>query len=253
MRLISLNTWGGAAGADALLDFIGEHRDVDIFCLQEMWYGGEHWREEGKRIMPHLEGVEGNLLQRVQAILPQHVVYFRSLFRDIYGLAIFIHRRFAVEKEGEHYVYQEPGWFSKEHPGNHARLLQYITFSTGAGKRTVLNFHGLWKPGATHGDIPERIGQSERIVEFISKLDHPFVLCGDFNLLPDTESVRIIEKAGLRNLITEYGVTSTRTSHYAKSERFADYAFVSSGIEVRDFKVLPDEVSDHSPLFLDFK
>jgi endonuclease/exonuclease/phosphatase family metal-dependent hydrolase len=64
----------------------------------------------------------------------------------------------------------------------------------------------------------------------------------------------MIEKElGMRNLITEYGVTSTRTSLYTKTEeRFADYIFVSKDIEVKDFKVLPDVVSDHAALLLEF-
>ena len=37
----------------------------------------------------------------------------------------------------------------------------------------------------------------------------PFVLCGDFNLLPGAESLRMLETAGLRNLVAEFGVTST--------------------------------------------
>jgi endonuclease/exonuclease/phosphatase family metal-dependent hydrolase len=78
------------------------------------------------------------------------------------------------------------------------------------------------------------------------------VLCGDFNLLPDAGSMRIFGAAGLRNLVLEFGVTSTRTSLYPGLERFADYVLVSDGIGVRDFRVLLDEVSDHAPLLLEF-
>jgi hypothetical protein len=46
------------------------------------------------------------------------------------------------------------------------------------------------------------------------------------------------------NLVKDYNVTSTRSSHYPKEEKFADYIFVSKDIEVKDFKVLPDEVND---------
>lgn len=78
------------------------------------------------------------------------------------------------------------------------------------------------------------------------------VLCGDFNLLPDTESIRIIEQARLKNLITENGIVSTRTSHYTRADKFADYIFVSQqNVEVKSFNVLPDEVSDHSPLVIE--
>lgn len=54
----------------------------------------------------------------------------------------------------------------------------------------------------------------------------------------------------MRNLIREYGITSTRTSFYQKPEKHADYVFVSEGISVKAFTVLPDEVSDHAPLLL---
>ena len=76
----------------------------------------------------------------------------------------------------------------------------------------------------------------------------PAELRKKYNLLPGTESVHMLEESGMRNLIREYGVTSTRSSFYTKPEKFADYAFVSSGVSVTDFKVLPDAVSDHLAL-----
>ena len=78
------------------------------------------------------------------------------------------------------------------------------------------------------------------------------MLCGDFNLRPDTESIRMIEKEMI-NLVTKHNVTSTRTSLYKKTERFADFVFLSHNVKEIDFKVLPDEVSDHSPLFVEFE
>ena len=74
----------------------------------------------------------------------------------------------------------------------------------------------------------------------------------NFNLLPDTESIKKFERAGLKNLIREYNITSTRTSYYTRPEKHADYAFVSDGIEVKDFKILPDKISDHAPMSLEF-
>jgi len=87
---------------------------------------------------------------------------------------------------------------------------------------------------------------------FISGIKNDIVLAGDFNLLPDAESAKIIENAGLRNLIKEYGITSTRTSFYKKPEKYADYIFVSSGVKVKKFEVMPEEVLDHAALFLEF-
>ncbi len=72
-----------------------------------------------------------------------------------------------------------------------------------------------------------------------------------FSAMSNTQSIKILEDADLRNLVTEYGVTSTRTSLYKKPEKFADYIFVSKGVEVLDFKVLPEEVSDHAALYVE--
>jgi endonuclease/exonuclease/phosphatase family metal-dependent hydrolase len=58
----------------------------------------------------------------------------------------------------------------------------------------------------------------------------------------------------MRNLIREYGITSTRSSLYATSPvMYADYALTTPGVKVNEFKVLPDEVSDHLALLLDFE
>jgi hypothetical protein len=38
MKIINLNTWGGMAGKETLLDFFRAQKDsIDAFCLQEMW------------------------------------------------------------------------------------------------------------------------------------------------------------------------------------------------------------------------
>ncbi len=113
----------------------------------------------------------------------------------------------------------------------------------------ICNFHGLWN-GKGKSDTEDRLKQSEKILEFIGGTDDSVILAGDFNLSPDTESLAMLEK-DMRNLIKEYGITSTRTSYYEKENKFADYVLVSPGIAVKDFRVLPDEVSDHAALYLE--
>jgi endonuclease/exonuclease/phosphatase family metal-dependent hydrolase len=116
----------------------------------------------------------------------------------------------------------------------------------------MINFHGIWN-GKGKGDSDDRIMQSKNIIDFTKSLNHDFVLVGDFNLLPDTESIKLFEDTGLKNLIKEYGITSTRTSFYTKPIPYADYAFVTKGIKIKEFKVLPEEVSDHAALCLEIE
>jgi endonuclease/exonuclease/phosphatase family metal-dependent hydrolase len=251
MKLISLNTWGGRGGLDELLAFFDKNKAVDIFCLQEMWQGGDHM--EGKRAGGSpLEFVEYNLLNKICAVLKDHVSYFRPHYEYWYGLALLAKKSLHATNEGELFVYQYKGYLPEGDKGNHARNIQYITVETANGLRTIVHIHGIWN-GQGKTDSPDRIKQSENVLAFLATLTNPYVLCGDFNLLPDTESLKMFERAGLRNLISENGITSTRSSFYTKPDKFADYIFVSDGVKVNEFKVLPDEVSDHMALYLDFE
>jgi hypothetical protein len=63
MKLISLNTWSGRAGKENLLGFFRRNKDMDIFCLQEMWEGGhEHALRWGENITTNLMTEVGSIL-----------------------------------------------------------------------------------------------------------------------------------------------------------------------------------------------
>jgi len=254
MKLITLNTWGGRAGSEKLLSFFDFHKNVDIFCLQEIWSDAYEFLEGRKAGGEDLKNsdvlVHGK--QRISECLPMHSAYFRPHFMDHYGLMILVRSSLRVVEEGEVYVHKEKGFIPEGDIGLHARSIQYVTYETIDGLRTVINFHGLWN-GQGKEDSPERIEQSENIALFLASLKNPYVLCGDFNLLPDTRSMGILEDLGLRNLIKDFHITSTRTSLYTKELKFADYILLSNGIKLNEFRVLPEEVSDHSALYLDFQ
>ncbi len=255
MKIITLNTWGGRAGKQGLLDFFSKYSaDTDIFCLQEIWsapYEHLEGSDAGGKAIDH-EEIMVYGLQEISDILPEFQAYFRPHHLDNYGLLMLVKKSIKVKEEGEVYVYKEKGYIPSGDVGNHARNIQYVKFEYNGKPFTVINFHGLWN-GQGKTDSPDRITQSEKIVSFIQNINESLVLCGDFNLLPSTESLLMIEKAGYKNLIKEYNITSTRTSHYTKPEKYADYIFVSQDVEINDFMVLPEEVSDHSALLIDIK
>ena len=113
-----------------------------------------------------------------------------------------------------------------------------------------MNVHGLWN-GRGKTDTEDRLSQSSKIKEFMSTVAARKILCGDFNLKPDTQSLKMLSE-DMQNLIEMHQVTSTRTSFYPKAERFADYIFTSKDVSVNHFEVLKDEVSDHAPLLVEF-
>ncbi len=220
---------------------------TDIFCLQEVWEGGhEHKDIWGPNVDPAL-------FTHLNEILPGFVSFFKPHYWNFFGLAIFIKKNIKILEEGDIFVFKDrEDMFHDDNAVNHARNLEYITIETPKGVRTIANFHGLWN-GISKEDTEERFSQAENIVRFLAGIKVPHVLCGDFNLLPDSESLKMIQGSHMRNLIKEFGITSTRASVYKKPGKFADYILVSEGINVKDFKVLPDEVSDHLAMQLDFE
>jgi endonuclease/exonuclease/phosphatase family metal-dependent hydrolase len=95
-------------------------------------------------------------------------------------------------------------------------------------------------------DTPERLVQAHRLAEvaaMIAAPGDPLVVCGDF---------KVLASLGLTDLVTTYGFKGTRTSHYKKPGRFADYMLVNDAVENARFTVVAEpEVSDHCPLILE--
>jgi len=241
MKLMTLNIWGGHI-KNPLLEFVKLHRDVDIFCLQEVYNNAPN------KISTEDREVSLNILSELQSILSNHTAFFRPVIENIYGIGMLVKKEIEVLKEGEITIHENPNY-----PGRgptHSRNLQWLQYRSKNKIHSILNVHALWN-GKGKTDTPERIFQSRRINEFMATLNTPKILCGDFNLKPDTESISLIEK-GMNNLIKRYDINSTRSNLYQKEEKFADYIFTSPEIMVNSFEVLNDEVSDHLPLLLDY-
>lgn len=256
MKLITLNTWGGRAGKEPLLSFFKKHKDgVDIFCLQEVFaaqYDGYDKRLTANQKL-NVSMMMNNGMQDIRDTLGSgYATLYHPHFYDLFGLMMVAKQKYSILESGDIFVHKHKGYIAEDDLANHARNIQYAKMNINGKSITIVNFHGLWN-GKGKTDSEERILQSKNIISFLKEVKGEIILCGDFNLRPDTKSIALLEDFGLRNLITEYGVTSTRTSYYKKEEKFADYVLVTKGVEVKDFKVLPDEVSDHSALLLEFE
>ena len=249
MKLVTLNIWGGHL-YEPLLNFVETVNSprpeiknaIDVFCFQEVYHRAD------EKISTEDRQVRLNIFSDIQKKLPHHRGYFRPIVNQSYGICLFINKDIEVLSEGSAAVYLNPGY--KGSGPTHSREIQWLQCIHGEKVYTLFNFHGLWN-GKGKEDCMDRIEQSKKIRDLVCTFDGPKIICGDFNLRPDTESMKILE-IGMHNLIRTYGVNSTRTSYYPKEERYADYILTSHGIMIHDFKVLPDEVSDHSPLYVEF-
>jgi len=149
MQLITLNIWGGYV-RDPLLEFIKSYREVDIFCLQEVYHNAPfQLSTEDKKY--HL-----NIFSELQALLPDHQAFFRPVVENIYGLGMFVKKHIEVLGEGDVSIHH-----NSEYPGKgptHSRNLQWLECRLQDRIYAILNVHGLWN-GKGKTDTPERIAQ----------------------------------------------------------------------------------------------
>jgi len=245
MKILSLNTWGSCLRPQ-IYDFIAQWQgSVDVFCFQEL-YWCEH---EERAVKRKHQSIDPQSFLALQAQLDNHTGHFIATQRDDEGLGIFIRKEYEYE-----YQYDIAFSVAEIRPESHVeeldRPVQGISLKIDSTKEfSIFNFHGLWT-GHGKGDVPERHDQSRNLRAFMERFPRPWVLCGDFNLNPDTDSIAVASE-GMRDLVNEYGVTTTRSSYYPKNNPYADYMFVSPELTVTDFRVLPDEISDHLPLLIE--
>jgi endonuclease/exonuclease/phosphatase family metal-dependent hydrolase len=127
-------------------------------------------------------------------------------------------------------------------------------------KFLVCNIHG-WYGGKGFGksDSDERLQQSQDLIKIIELYgDIPVVLCGDFNLRLDTQSLTLLERSinSKGNAIKNFSIISARTPLYGeekrKKEPHASYIITSKEFEQKNCIVDSESlVSDHAPIWLD--
>ena len=244
MKLVTLNIWGGRV-KEKHGEFFDRYKDVDIWCFQEV-----HNKGIQQIHVPGLN-IDTELFSNLSNTFSNYVGEFCQSYNGYYGLATFFNNKLELFQNGETFIARGLDLEKDHKDWDHHRKLQWLELKEGGKLFLLVNLHGTHRPEGK-SDSEKRLNQSRMIVNFLNMFNCPKILVGDFNLLPETKSIEMLEESGMRNLIKEYGITSTRTELYKKPIQFADYIFVSPEIKVNDFRVLPDVVSDHSPLFLDF-
>ena len=224
MKILFLNTWD-ATLAEPITDFMAAHLDTDIFCLQE---------------------AESKMQAITDKLLPGYTKLYNEKYvaeHDHFNQVMYVKNDITIESSGE---------LLRANPKH--GLANYIQITVAGEPWYICNMHGTARPGSKV-DTPERITQSQIVIDFFADKKGQVIIGGDFNLLPTTSSIQAFAKTGYKDLISDFGITSTRNevswAQYPESKQyFADYVFVSQGISVQDYTVPYNEVSDHLPQIL---
>ncbi len=229
MKIIFLNTWGGKQ-RDEMTAFLIEHTPTtDVFCFQEFYNDMPSIAETVLQEFKVAISVQKKSPQENAPLMSQGIFARTSI-------QLLATDQLLSEQDGTGFA-------------------AYALVEIDGKQFHICNVYGIPWPG-TKLDTPERLKQSNGILAFLADKQGPKIIAGDFNLFPETESVRMFETAGYRNLIKDYSIPTTRNhlswDRFPTKQLWADFAFVTPDIEVKAFSV-PEacEASDHLPLILE--
>lgn len=259
-----LNGWGGKLHED-LLHYL-QSAAPEILCLQEVVHSPETEKSwltyrDGDHVLPQ----RANFFRDVSRALPDHVAIFCPAAQGVlwdddqsipsqWGLATFVHRSVPIVGQVQGFVHKaySPVGYGDHPRSRSAHAVRVFDYSLQSFV-SVTHMHGL-RDLRGKMDTPERAEQAKRLLglaQQVSEPDDVAVICGDFNVEPESETLRILADADFSELVTGRGFTSTRNAQYKKPGRFADYMLISDIDKVQKFDVIYDpEVSDHCPLVL---
>lgn len=265
MKVICLNGWGGKLH-EALLTYV-QAQQPDVLCLQEVVHSPAtdlDWLtyRDGDHILPQ----RANFFRDVCTALPDHAATFCPAAQGVlwdgdqavpsqWGLATLVHKSHPVIGQAQGFVHKSYG---ADGYGDHprSRSAHGVRLFDHAQNRSVsiTHMHGL-RDLAGKMDTAERAAQAARLLALSDQVSEPGdlrIICGDFNVEGNSETLTYLGDAGFSELVTSGGFEGTRNSHYKKPGRFADYMLINQPQALRTFDVIyHPEVSDHCPLVLE--
>lgn len=128
------------------------------------------------------------------------------------------------------------------------RNMLHLTLQKEERTFSIINTHLSWAP-SPH-EQPYQREKNKQILPYLFSLTSPIIFSGDFNIQADQPT--IVEISGiLKNLITENSISNTLNPRTHRVKQLfppglaVDYIFVSKDIQIKNFRILDEDLSDH--------
>lgn len=242
MKILQLNVWTGRIKG-ALLEFF-QRNDFDVICLQEAVWAGENERLQNFFVtIGQIKEASGLKNEMRSSNWKMNIFSDGDIMRQ--GNVILSREEIVTERT--EVVYGEDALAnSVEDFYNHAYTLQIAKLRSGLN---IVNHHGYWQPTPVGNETTTEV--MKRVGEIVKELDGPVVMCGDLNVIHEAPAMRELDF--LRDLTHENGIKNTLSGLKFSGEVACDHILVNDAVEVMDFKVLDDLVSDHKALAVEIK
>lgn len=168
--------------------------------------------------------------------------YIKTKYKIIHSSLIFVQDNAPKVINGENF------------PEEDSKAFQVVDVELeGLKKLRIINYHGIWTQDKLGNQ--RTLDACKRIFDVAEEVEYPVIIAGDFNLFPETESIKVF-KDDFVSLVDKYNIQTTRpkTNELSNLKRnVVDYIFITKDVKVNSFEVLDSDVSDHLPLILDFE
>jgi endonuclease/exonuclease/phosphatase family metal-dependent hydrolase len=228
VKIVFLNTFYGELDKQIREYLISEIAETNVFCLQE---------------------VHAKMLAICRDVFCEYNEIFAEKYissEEKYAQATYIKKPLKITASC-------PVMDSKDKVG----LGLFTEIESNERLLNIINFHGPPKPGHKL-DTPKRIDQSKYLIKYCMDLPGDKIIGGDFNISPETKSIKMFEELGYVDLIKKYKIKTTRNNiawaKYVNHKKyFSDYVFVNPNLKIKRFEVPNIEVSDHLPMILEIE
>lgn len=261
MKLVNINIGIKIDNTDKISDFLVAQK-ADIITLQEVL---RHLDDSVFEQFKSQEGIKKTIGENYpyKFFGPLWVTHLHKtsekIHRDFGGQVEQgneILSKFPIVSATNEFFYKDFGYFldvTNWRKEDHGRAITITELDVNGKRLQILNLHGIWTQDKL-GD-ERTIEECKYVIEAAKRNDIPTIIVGDFNLLPESESITLLNGEFI-NLIDKYKITSTRPHVVDETDKgnvVVDYIFVNEKIKVNDFKVIDTDISDHLPLVLDFE
>ncbi len=130
---------------------------------------------------------------------------------------------------------------------DHPRSVAMAEIKCNQKSFTLANVHGTYSTNKV--DTPRSLKQSQYLINLKKRVKGPFILAGDFNVIPNTKSIKMLNRH-YNNMTKKFGIITTLPG---KKIMAIDNYFINNKIKPIALQTLQTTISDHLPLLFDFE